>query len=60
MVCNKLVLIAATIWFHDLQGEVQYFIGVQLDGSEHVDSARNCIQETAAKEGVIVVCDILL
>lgn len=32
------------------QGEVQYFIGVQLDGSQHVEPLRNCIPEDAAKE----------
>jgi hypothetical protein len=31
------------------QGDVQYFIGVQLDGTEHV-------QDDAAKEGVVLVC----
>ncbi|XP_020598665.1 phototropin-1A [Phalaenopsis equestris] len=35
----------------DQKGEVQYFIGVQLDGSEHVDHVRNCIPETAANDG---------
>nr|AML78754.1 putative LOV domain-containing protein [Aphanopetalum resinosum] len=34
----------------DQKGEVQYFIGVQLDGSEHVEPLHNCIPETAAKE----------
>lgn len=33
------------------QGEVQYFIGVQLDGSKHVEPVRNVIEETAVKEG---------
>ena len=32
------------------QGEVQYFIGVQLDGSAKVDPLRNSIPETAAQE----------
>nr|AML78000.1 putative LOV domain-containing protein [Viola canadensis] len=39
----------------DQKGEVQYFIGVQLDGSEHVEPRANCIPETTAKEGEQVV-----
>ncbi|KAL0537707.1 hypothetical protein IC582_026692 [Cucumis melo] len=35
----------------DQKGEVQYFIGVQLDGSQHVEPLSNCIAETTAKEG---------
>ncbi|KAG7035444.1 Phototropin-1 [Cucurbita argyrosperma subsp. argyrosperma] len=35
----------------DQKGEVQYFIGVQLDGSQHVEPLSNCISETTAKEG---------
>ncbi|KAK7856636.1 phototropin-1 [Quercus suber] len=34
----------------DQKGEVQYFIGVQLDGSQHVEPLRNCIPEDTAKE----------
>nr|AML77939.1 putative LOV domain-containing protein [Tropaeolum peregrinum] len=34
----------------DQKGEVQYFIGVQLDGSEHVEPLQNSIPEVAAKE----------
>ncbi|PON62394.1 Phototropin [Parasponia andersonii] len=34
----------------DQKGEVQYFIGVQLDGSQHVEPLKNCIPETTAKE----------
>lgn len=34
----------------DQKGEVQYFIGVQLDGSEHVEPLQNSIPEAAAKE----------
>ncbi|XVF68644.1 hypothetical protein PTKIN_Ptkin11bG0017900 [Pterospermum kingtungense] len=34
----------------DQKGEVQYFIGVQLDGSAKVDPLRNSIPETAAQE----------
>uniref|UniRef100_A0A126X317 non-specific serine/threonine protein kinase n=1 Tax=Illicium floridanum TaxID=13098 RepID=A0A126X317_ILLFL len=39
----------------DQKGEVQYFIGVQLDGSEHVEPLRNCIPEATAKEGTKLV-----
>nr|AML77389.1 putative LOV domain-containing protein [Crossopetalum rhacoma] len=35
----------------DQKGEVQYFIGVQLDGSAHVEPLNNCIAETTATEG---------
>ncbi|KEH39401.1 putative protein kinase AGC-RSK-2 family [Medicago truncatula] len=35
----------------DHKGEVQYFIGVQLDGSQHVEPLHNCIKEDTAKEG---------
>ncbi|KAG4380938.1 hypothetical protein AAZX31_15G042000 [Glycine max] len=35
----------------DQKGEVQYFIGVQLDGSQHVEPLHNCIAEDTAKEG---------
>ncbi|XP_021680798.2 phototropin-1 isoform X2 [Hevea brasiliensis] len=34
----------------DQKGEVQYFIGVQLDGSEHVEPRINCIAEETAQE----------
>ncbi|XXG81059.1 hypothetical protein AAC387_Pa09g1784 [Persea americana] len=34
----------------DQKGEVQYFIGVQLDGSEHVEPLHNCIPEATEKE----------
>nr|AML76389.1 putative LOV domain-containing protein [Muntingia calabura] len=34
----------------DQKGEVQYFIGVQLDGSEHVEPLQNSIPEDTAKE----------
>ncbi|XP_076891083.1 phototropin-1-like [Bidens hawaiensis] len=39
----------------DQKGEVQYFIGVQLDGSQHVEPLENCIPETTAKDGAILV-----
>lgn len=35
----------------DQKGEVQYFIGVQLDGSQHVEPLHNRIAEDTAKEG---------
>nr|AML77590.1 putative LOV domain-containing protein [Glycyrrhiza lepidota] len=35
----------------DQKGEVQYFIGVQLDGSQHIEPLHNCIAEDTAKEG---------
>lgn len=34
----------------DQKGEVQYFIGVQLDGSEHVEPRTNSIPEAAATD----------
>lgn len=37
------------------QGEVQYFIGVQLDGSEHVEPRTNRIAEDTAQESEILV-----
>nr|AML76505.1 putative LOV domain-containing protein [Curio rowleyanus] len=39
----------------DQKGEVQYFIGVQLDGSQHVEPLHNCIPETACKDGAILI-----
>ncbi|KAL8525558.1 hypothetical protein ACS0TY_014973 [Phlomoides rotata] len=39
----------------DQKGEVQYFIGVQLDGSEHVEPLHNCIPEATANESAILV-----
>ncbi|XP_071721024.1 phototropin-1 [Rutidosis leptorrhynchoides] len=39
----------------DQKGEVQYFIGVQLDGSQHVEPLHNCIPETNAKDGELLV-----
>nr|AAM15725.1 phototropin 1 [Pisum sativum] len=39
----------------DHKGEVQYFIGVQLDGSQHVEPLHNCIAEDTAKEGELLV-----
>ncbi|GAB4824328.1 Phototropin-1 [Ancistrocladus abbreviatus] len=34
----------------DQKGEVQYFIGVQLDGTQHVEPLQNSISEAVAKE----------
>ena len=39
---------------------MQYFIGVQLDGSEHVEPQYNSIPEEAAKEGEKLVIGCLL
>nr|AML79168.1 putative LOV domain-containing protein [Dioon edule] len=39
----------------DQKGEVQYFIGVQLDGSEHVEPLENCIPEKTEKESAKLV-----
>lgn len=39
----------------DQKGEVQYFIGVQLDGSDHVEPLHNCIPEATAKESAKLV-----
>nr|AML76307.1 putative LOV domain-containing protein [Xerophyllum asphodeloides] len=39
----------------DQKGEVQYFIGVQLDGSEHVEPLHNCISEATAKDSAKLV-----
>ncbi|CAA0823155.1 Phototropin-1, partial [Striga hermonthica] len=36
-------------------GEVQYFIGVQLDGSQHVEPLHNCIPEATAAESAKLV-----
>nr|AML78985.1 putative LOV domain-containing protein [Dendropemon caribaeus] len=35
----------------DQKGEVQYFIGVQLDGTQHIEPLRNSISEATANEG---------
>nr|AML78731.1 putative LOV domain-containing protein [Mansoa alliacea] len=39
----------------DQKGEVQYFIGVQLDGSEHVEPLHNSIPEAMATESAKLV-----
>nr|AML78239.1 putative LOV domain-containing protein [Galax urceolata] len=39
----------------DQKGEVQYFIGVQLDGSEHVEPIHNCIPEATAEDSAKLV-----
>lgn len=39
----------------DQKGEVQYFIGVQLDGSEYVEPLYNCIPEATANANATLV-----
>ncbi|WOG87545.1 hypothetical protein DCAR_0206773 [Daucus carota subsp. sativus] len=39
----------------DQKGEVQYFIGVQLDGSKHVEPLQNSIPEATVKENINLV-----
>ncbi|EPS65128.1 phototropin-1, partial [Genlisea aurea] len=39
----------------DQKGEVQYFIGVQLDGSAHVEPLHNCIPDAKANESAKIV-----
>nr|AML76739.1 putative LOV domain-containing protein [Canella winterana] len=39
----------------DQRGEVQYFIGVQLDGSQNVQPLHNCIPDDTAKESAKLV-----
>jgi hypothetical protein len=39
----------------DQNGELQYFIGVQLDGSEYVEPERKRLSEKTEKEGSKVV-----
>nr|AML78581.1 putative LOV domain-containing protein [Talbotia elegans] len=41
----------------DQKGEVQYFIGVQLDGSEHVEPLHNAIPEATANESTKLVIE---
>lgn len=41
------------------QAEVQYFIGVQLDGSEHVEPLQNCIPEDTAKDSEKLVSSLV-
>lgn len=44
-----------------LQGEVQYFIGVQLDGSDHVEPLRNRLSEqTELQSAKLVSVDICM
>nr|AML77143.1 putative LOV domain-containing protein [Tsuga heterophylla] len=40
---------------HDQKGELQYFIGVQLDGSEHVEPLKNRLSENAELESAKLV-----
>jgi hypothetical protein len=39
----------------DAKGKLQYFIGVQLDGSEYVEPDRKRLSENTAKEGAKIV-----
>nr|AML79549.1 putative LOV domain-containing protein [Cyrilla racemiflora] len=39
----------------DQKGELQYFIGVQLDGSDHVEPLRNRLSENAEQKSVKLV-----
>ncbi|KAG7975588.1 hypothetical protein I3843_06G107200 [Carya illinoinensis] len=39
----------------DLKGELQYFIGVQLDGSDHVEPLRNRLSETTEQQSAKLV-----
>ncbi|XLS44806.1 hypothetical protein HN51_001671 [Arachis hypogaea] len=41
----------------DQKREVQYFIGVQLDDTQHVEPLHNCITENTAKEGEQLILD---
>ncbi|XP_071694029.1 phototropin-2 [Rutidosis leptorrhynchoides] len=40
---------------HDQKGELQYFIGVQLDGSGHVEPLRNRLSDTTEKQSAKLV-----
>lgn len=37
------------------KGELQYFIGVQLDGSDHVEPLRNRLSETTEQQSAKLV-----
>lgn len=39
-----------------MQGELQYFIGVQLDGSEYVEPERKRLSPNTEKESTKLVC----
>nr|AML78658.1 putative LOV domain-containing protein [Ilex paraguariensis] len=39
----------------DQKGELQYFIGVQLDGSDHVEPLRNRLSETSEQQSTMLV-----
>ena len=43
-----------------LQGELQYFIGVQLDGSDHVEPLRNRLSEKTELQSAKLVCNLSL
>lgn len=38
-----------------LQGELQYFIGVQLDGSNHVEPLENRLSESTEQQSAMLV-----
>lgn len=38
-----------------VQGELQYFIGVQLDGSDHIEPLRNRLSEGAEHQSAKLV-----
>ncbi|PIA26321.1 hypothetical protein AQUCO_09500054v1 [Aquilegia coerulea] len=40
----------------DQKGELQYFIGVQLDGSDHVEPLQNRLSESTEKQSAKLVC----
>lgn len=50
-----LLLLIPDLRFVEFQGELQYFIGVQLDGSDHVEPLRNRLSETTEQEGAKLV-----
>lgn len=39
---------------------MQYFIGVQLDGSQHVEPLHNCIPEATATESAKLVINFAI
>lgn len=41
----------------EMQGELQYFIGVQLDGSEYLEPERKRLSRDKEKEGAKIVQD---
>lgn len=43
------------IYTFNIQGELQYFIGVQLDGSGHVEPLRNRLSDNTEKQSAKLV-----